>query len=935
MEHVALLESMLWRARQVVEIASVKLQNFTSLMAEMAHFSAQYLVNLLSGSYLSMNLWLSLSSGCDNYNSISAFSASVSDRNAPVFTPELVESQRADLSSSNSSNSSCSTGMLKENDSSGDFHLFNFAKFLKTDPFNIRKNLFGESRIITAEKFVQDFCELLEDVDVKDTNFFMSTLLTAVLTYHLGWVNTCLPSTSNTALQSRHPFNPLWGEFSDLYGAVGHPTKIAQTIITGTNKKDLISKILLSMTYFIRCCDVDRRVPIRADVQEENRMVETICRQYSCIPKENYKKYEDHLKEIMNCNKDFFTNCNNNNNYCYKNNELEVSLRESVPVLKKSSGLTKTQTCLGDLSNLVKEDVPESRFDSSLTEPHTLKYENKFKSLYPNLAAVDTLENTKHESAIPSSDEIMKKVNTLCRVPSSTVLCHMDRKISDGIVEHRSQPHIINMEKQMRSNDLKSNLDMSGSTISNASEKNRDVVFVLGEDEQLVGIKKESKTVDTPQESNSCIKQRPTYLNLSKHLLQVKNSSYNSFHDSDFTENLDNSLIKPSTSWSPSADKQVGEQPQKANGESRNTYSKKHPRSQSEPPDDRKSEDAKKKSKYRYSGVKFNLQQYPQILSNYMKSKNVEISNLHFGDKSLKLDELSSLSDTIISKYPELDEDYEEGEALQTPSNASELEFTSDLFVAPSTANQTKESNVDSPLNLLCSQHIPNTIIEESEKNCDENVKTVRKYSTSCSSYKMKVTNLPMPKSKFYKSMINPVRYTSSLMRAASDSYMPDMVLQGPIVPKQDWESKLKSDLALASQHSLIDQPVEEAVAVIANTDTWEVQLMSSHTFLIDKGSSGIRIGMSQLVSNMLESLLQMWKLKVPPHFCLMHIEQTLQELCMRSKALAELLLATEFCNMEQLTSTLHLEVNDVPLLLAVASTHSPQVTQKYGLSFQ
>jgi hypothetical protein len=66
-----------------------------------------------------------------------------------------------------------------------------------------------------------------------------------------------------------------------------------------------------------------------------------------------------------------------------------------------------------------------------------------------------------------------------------------------------------------------------------------------------------------------------------------------------------------------------------------------------------------------------------------------------------------------------------------------------------------------------------------------------------------------------------------------------------------------------------------------------------------------------------------------------MHIEQTLQELCMRSKALAELLLATEFCNMEQLTSTLHLEVNDVPLLLAVASTHSPQVTQKYGLSFQ
>lgn len=76
-------------------------------------------------------------------------------------------------------------------------------------------------------------------------------------------------------------------------------------------------------------------------------------------------------------------------------------------------------------------------------------------------------------------------------------------------------------------------------------------------------------------------------------------------------------------------------------------------------------------------------------------------------------------------------------------------------------------------------------------------------------------------RSKFSKPKVDPISYTSSLMRAASDSYIPDMVLQGPVVPKQQWESRLKNDLALASQHSPIDQPVEEAVAVIANTDTW------------------------------------------------------------------------------------------------------------------
>ncbi|RZC36053.1 folliculin-interacting protein 1, partial [Asbolus verrucosus] len=877
MEHVSLLEVMLWRARQVVETAYVKSQNFASLMVEMAHFSAQYLVNLLSGSYLSMNLWLSISSGCDS-NSISAFS----DKTVPA--SELAE----DFDGSISWSSSCSSAGAPT-EQSGDFHLFNFSKFLKADPFNIKKSLFGESRNLTAEKFVQDFCELLEVIDVKDTNFFMSTLLTAVLTYHLGWVNTCLPS-KNATFQSKSPFNPLWSELSDLYGAVGHPTKVAQTIVTGTNRKDLISKILLSMTYFIRCCDVDRRVPIRADVQEENRTVEMICRKYSCIPKENYKKYEDHLKEIMNLNKEFFVNCQNNNYPYCKNIELEKSLKDAKPALKKATGLIKTKTCFGDLSDFAKEEVAT---DLLKLESH------KSQSLYPDLTATETLEALCSTSKFPypSNEEITRKVNTLCRVPSSSVLCHMDKQNNVALIEEIKPPPIVTMEKQMRS------LDLLNSNVSE-SEKTRDVVFVLGDNEELVGIKKGNSVADKSEKLNNFVKPRPSFLDLSKQLFCVQ--------DSDFVENPDNSLVKPSTSWSSLADKEAN---QKVETESR-VFSKKLPRSQSEPPESRKPEESKSKSKYRYSGVKFNLQQYPQILSNYMKSKNLEISNLQFGDKSLKLDDLSSLSDTIISKYPEFDEDYEEGEALQTPSNASELEFTSDTFVAPSSNQQTKESNQQEVL----------------EKSCDD-VKTV---------HKMKVTNLPMPnchsggfRSKFYKPGVNPIRYTSSLMRAASDSYMPDMVLQGPIVPKQDWESRLKSDLALASQHSLIDQPVEEAVAVIANTDTWEVQLMSSHTFIIDKGSSGIRIGMSQLVANMLESLLQMWKLNVPPHFCLMHIEQTLQELCIRSKALAELLMATEFCSMEQLTSALQLEVNDVPLLLAVASTHSPQVTQKYGLSFQ
>lgn len=88
----------------------------------------------------------------------------------------------------------------------------------------------------------------------------------------------------------------------DLYGAVGHPAKIAHTVVTGSSNAELISKILNSLTYFIRCCDIERRDATRADVETENSVVDYICREYSCIPKEYYKKYEDHLREMESFN---------------------------------------------------------------------------------------------------------------------------------------------------------------------------------------------------------------------------------------------------------------------------------------------------------------------------------------------------------------------------------------------------------------------------------------------------------------------------------------------------------------------------------------------------------------------------------------------------------------------------------------------------------
>lgn len=65
------------------------------------------------------------------------------------------------------------------------------------------------------------------------------------------------------------------------------------------------------------------------------------------------------------------------------------------------------------------------------------------------------------------------------------------------------------------------------------------------------------------------------------------------------------------------------------------------------------------------------------------------------------------------------------------------------------------------------------------------------------------------------------------------------------------------------------------------------------------------------------------------------YMESKLQELYFQSETLAAFLLETEFCSLNKLTTALNLAVNDVPLLLSVASIHSPQVTKKYGLSFR
>ncbi|OQV15606.1 putative Folliculin-interacting protein 1 [Hypsibius exemplaris] len=117
-------------------------------------------------------------------------------------------------------------------------------------------------------RLVDSLSKLIARHDVKETQFFVSRLVTAILTGHIGWVSTVTPSNSQTnhykmkhepgwaqPLAKSHPYNPLWAQLGDLLGICGTPPRLTKTILVSQNS-NLLNAYLHVMSYFIRTSDV-------------------------------------------------------------------------------------------------------------------------------------------------------------------------------------------------------------------------------------------------------------------------------------------------------------------------------------------------------------------------------------------------------------------------------------------------------------------------------------------------------------------------------------------------------------------------------------------------------------------------------------------------------------------------------------------------------
>uniref|UniRef100_A0A803J9Y0 UDENN FNIP1/2-type domain-containing protein n=1 Tax=Xenopus tropicalis TaxID=8364 RepID=A0A803J9Y0_XENTR len=185
---------------------------------------------------------------------------------------------------------------------------------------------------------------------------------------------------------------------------------------------------------------------------------------------------------------------------------------------------------------------------------------------------------------------------------------------------------------------------------------------------------------------------------------------------------------------------------------------------------------------------------------------------------------------------------------------------------------------------------------------------------------------LPLPRSDIISSP-SLKNFGRSLFAGYCPTYMPDMVLHG-MSSDEKLKQCLPAGLAHATHHPVLDEPIAEAICIIADTDRWSVQVASSQKKSLDSMKLGTDILVSSQVSNLLQSILQLYKLKTPSLFCVMHLEDKLQEMYLKSKMLSEYLRGHTRVHMKELGIVLGIDSSDLPLLAAVASTHSPHVAQ-------
>ncbi|XP_009284209.1 PREDICTED: folliculin-interacting protein 1 isoform X2 [Aptenodytes forsteri] len=734
-----------------------------------------------------------------------------------------------------------------------------------------------------CHRFMKEFTFLMENAS---KNQFLPALLTAVLTNHLAWVPTVMPngqppiriflekhsSQSVDMLAKTHPYNPLWAQLGDLYGAIGSPVRLAKTVVVG-KRHDLVQRLLYFLTYFIRCSELQETHLLENGEDEAIVMPGTVIT--TTLEKGEVEESE-YVLVTMHKNR----------------GNLLPTESEEVRTPNCSCKYCKCPISLAQNIEGVSQQEREDAQNTPKVELETSSDENR--TIVPDDCQEDAVDVKQPRPCLDTKLEIVvctgsaspeKRVVTESGLePTANVWRNEDSLESGNQAVSVTRSPGIAVEKKPPD---KLFCDVFPCSAAEAQTK---VTFLIGDSmspdsdielrsqavveqiarhhsppatEEGVPADQNCEAKQTVEDQNrDCGTAEPFPQVASEHQSWNPNP-YNTESMSLFDEYFtDDSSIETRT---------IDDIPGQAATDllAHNTsleFSKKLCTKTSKPP----SEFCKFMDSVRQ-------ETYKNCFNEQDQREKISIRVPH-GDR-----------ENVEKKVaPGIDWDIPRNESSDSALGDSESEDTGHDLARPSS----------------------NYYGGEQEDWAEE-------------------YEIPFPGSKLVE--VNSVQpsianFGRSLLGGYCSCYVPDFVLQG-IGSDEKLRHCLVSDLSHAVQHPVLDEPIAEAVCIIADTDKWTVQVASSQRRMIDN-KLGKEVLVSSLVSNLLHSTLQLYKHNLSPNFCVMHLEDRLQELYFKSKMLSEYLKGQMRVHVKELGMVLGIESSDLPLLAAVASTHSPYVAQ-------
>uniref|UniRef100_W5MW78 Folliculin interacting protein 1 n=1 Tax=Lepisosteus oculatus TaxID=7918 RepID=W5MW78_LEPOC len=732
-------------------------------------------------------------------------------------------------------------------------------------------------------QFMREFAFLMEQAS---KNQFLPALLTAVLTNHLAWVPTVMPNgqppikiflekhscQSVDLLAKTHPYNPLWAQLGDLYGAIGSPVRLSRTVVIG-KRQDLVQQLLYFLTYFIRCSELIETHLIESGEDEAIVMPGSLIT--TSLRKGEVEESEYVLVTMHKHGSDYLCQApEGEENYISDNSSQNTTYADEVRLGSGTKNLEK------ECAQNTKSNALQSLFNKS-TLP-VIRTEDVSDTQRCKEKANCCLE-TKLETVVCVGSALRDQSSVL----ETALEPDIDARADDATAEAGSVPIKVFRSSGIPLEKKPPDKTMLSNFLSDDEQPSTKVMFLIGD----------SMSPDSDTETRRLKVEKQ----IKKHKKQLKEKPQGSAE-----QNCDSNKILEDQAKTNEAKERL-------------------------------LHDARKLPNW---GLPH--EQRIELFDEYFSDDNpVETRTI---DDILKKEESSTSESADSGGFPgnKIQSGLGDGKCCCSAMDSMRGSFCKNCsaeqdkgIVISVTVPQGDKEELKKALPLN-EWEIPRNESSDSALGDSESEDTGHDIQRHDSSYYgeeqeewLDEVEIPFPGSKLVEmnfSKPNIANFGRSLFGGYCPTYVPDFVLHG-IPNDEKLRQCLMSDLAHAVQHPVLDEPIAEAVCIIADTDKWTVQVASSQRRATEN-KLGKEVLVSSLISNLLHSTLQLYKLNLSSNFCIMHLEDRLQELYFKSKMLAEYLKGQTRVHVKELGMVLGIESSDLPLLAAVASTHSPYVAQ-------